>query len=403
MSKFALFAVLVACSNSKPAAPPPAPPVPVQFVVVEKRDVPLFIEAVGSVDGYVNADIRARVKGYLEKQLYKDGGPVKLGQTLFTIEASEYQAAAQSASANLSRAKVLLAKAELDRTRGEGLLKAGMISQQDVDNAISAVADAKAQISAASAQVQSASLNLSYTQIKSPIDGVAGIALVRVGNLVGQDQPTLLTTVSQLDPIRVNFPLSEVDYAKYPSRFAHLDTHDLAWAQQEFKRLDADPAAVGVEIVLADGSTYAHRGALVAANRQIDANSGTTQMQALVSNPEGILRPGEYARVRIRRENEGKDVLVVPEKALVAVQGTYSIAIIGEGNKVSIKPVTLGPATGGFRIVTSGLSGGEKIIVDGIQKVTEGAIVVPTPAPPPGAGSGAGSAAGSGAGSAKAN
>jgi membrane fusion protein (multidrug efflux system) len=386
MSKLQLssLVVVVACTTTKPT-PPPAPPAPVQFVVVEKHDVPLFIEAVGSVDGYVNADIRARVRGYLEKQLYKDGGPVTVGQTLFTIESTEYQAAAQSAGAVLSRAKVLLAKAELDRDRGQGLLKAGMISQQDVDNAISSVADAKAQISAAQAQVQTASLNLSYTQIKSPIDGVAGIALVRVGNLVGQDQPTLLTTVSQLDPIRVNFPLSEVDYAKYPSRFAHLDTHDLAWAKKEFVRLDADPSAVGVEIVLADGSTYAHRGALVAANRQIDASSGTTQMQALVSNPEGILRPGEYARVRIRRENEGQNAVVVPEKALVAVQGTYSVAIIGEGNKVSIKPVTLGPSSAGFRIVLTGLTGGEKVIVDGLQKVTDGAVVDPKPAPPPAA------------------
>jgi RND family efflux transporter MFP subunit len=394
MSKLQLptLVVLAACSTTK-SAPPPAPPAPVQFVVVEKRDVPLFIEEVGSVDGYVNADIRARVRGYLEKQLYKDGGPVTAGQTLFTIESTEYQAAAQSAGATLSRAKVLLAKAELDRDRDQGLLKAGMISQQDVDNAISAVADAKAQISAAQAQVQSASLNLSYTQIKSPIDGVAGIALVRVGNLVGQDQPTLLTTVSQLDPIRVNFPLSEVDYAKYPSRFAHLDTHDLAWAKKEFVRLDADPSAVGIEIVLADGSTYAHRGALVAANRQIDATSGTTQMQALVSNPDGVLRPGEYARVRIRRENEGKDAVVVPEKALVSVQGTYSVAIIGEGNKVQIKPVTLGPATGGFRIVTNGLTGGEKIVVDGLQRITDGAVVDPKPAPPAGAGSGSSSSA----------
>jgi membrane fusion protein (multidrug efflux system) len=385
--------VLGACSQAKPppAAPPPAS---VGFVVVEKRDVALFIEAVGSLDGYVNADIRARVKGYLEKQAYKDGGPVAAGQTLFTIEATEYQAAAKSANAALSRTKVALARTKLDRDRDQGLVKAGMVSQQELDNALAAVADTEAQISAAEAQLQSANLNLSYTTIKSPISGVAGLALVRVGNLVGQDGPTLLTTVSQLDPIRVNFPLSEVDYVRYPERFAHLEGRDLAWAKTELARLDKDPTASGVEIVLADGSVYPHRAAIVSVNRQIDPTSGTTQMQALVANPDGILRPGEFARVRIRRENEGKGVVVVPEKGLVSVQGSYSVAVIGADNKVAFRRIELGSSSQGFRLVTSGLTGGEKIIVDGLQRVTDGAVVDPHPAPPPGAtGTGSGSAA----------
>ncbi len=390
------IALVAACSNeaAKPAGPPPI--AQVQFVVVEKKDVALFIEAVGSLDGYVNADIRARVKGYLEKQNYKDGGPVTANQVLFTVESTEYQAAAKSANAALSRAKVLHDKAKLDLSRNQGLQKAGMISQQEVDNASAAVADAEAQISAAEAQVQAANLNLSYTTIKSPIAGVAGLALVRVGNLVGQDGPTLLTTVSQLDPIRVNFPLSEVDYVKYPERFAHLETHDLAWAKAEFARLDKDPTISGVEVVLADGSVYPHRAALVAANRQIDATSGTTQMQALVPNPDGVLRPGEYARVRIRRENEGKNVVVVPEKALVSVQGTYSVAVIGADNKVQFRRIDIGTSSQGFRLVTTGLSGGEHVIVDGLQRVQDGATVDPHPA-------GAGSGSGSGSGSAKAN
>ncbi len=404
MRTFIMITCLVACSEAKPppAAPPPAS---VGFVVVEKRDVALYIEAVGSLDGYVNADIRARVKGYLEKQGYKDGGPVKLNQVLFSIEPTEYQTAAKAASAMLMRAKVLVAKAKLDRDRDQGLVKAGMLAQQELDNAIAAVADAEAQISSAEAQVQAASLNLSYTTIKSPIDGVAGLALVRVGNLVGQDGPTLLTTVSQLDPVRVNFPLNEVDYVRYPERFAHLEGHDLAWAKQEFVRLDKDPTASGVEIVLADGTVYPHRAAIVSVNRQIDPTSGTTQMQALVPNPDGILRPGEYARVRIRRENEGKNVVVVPEKALVSVQGTYSVATVGADNKVQFRRIDLGTSSQGFRLVTNGLVGGEKVIVDGLQRVTDGATVDPHPAPPPGAPTGAGSGsgappAGSGAGSA---
>lgn len=370
---------LGACDGAKP---PPAPPPPAQvgFVVVEKRDVALYIEAVGTLDGYVNADIRARVRGYLERQHYQDGSQVAAGQVLFSIEPTEYQAAAKSASANLARARVGLAKNKLDRDRDQDLVKAGMASRQDLDNASAAVADAEAQVSAAEAQVQQAGLNLGYTTIRSPIAGVAGLALVRVGNLVGQDGPTLLTTVSQLDPIRVNFPLSEIDYVRYPERFAHLEGRDLAWARQEFTRLDQQPELAGVEIMLADGRLYPHRGAIVAVNRQIDA-TGTTQLQALVPNPDGVLRPGEYARVRIRREDEGKGVVVVPEKALVSVQGSYSVAEIGPDNKVQMRRIELGAGTPGFRVVTRGLSGGEHIVVDGLQRVTDGAIVAPHPAP----------------------
>ena len=197
--------------------------------------------------------------------------------------------------------------------------------------------------------------------------------------------------MSQLDPIRVNFPLPEVEYVKYPERFAHLEGRDLAWAQQEFTKLDAHPEEPGVEIVLADGSVYPHRGAIVAVSRQIDATSGTAQLQALVPNHDDVLRPGEYARVRIRRENEGKNVVVVPEKALLSVQGTYSAAVVGPDNKVKFQKLELGPSAPGVRVVVSGLNGGEKVIVDGLQKVQDGSMVVPHPAEA-GAGSGSGSA-----------
>jgi membrane fusion protein, multidrug efflux system len=408
---FISLLALVACSNENKKAPAgPPPPAPVAVATVAKSDVSLYIEAVGSLDGYVNADIRARVKGYLQSQGYKDGSSVKTGQTLFTIEPTEYQATASSAAAALSRAKVGLARNKTDLTRDQGLLKAGMISQQDVDNATSAVADSEAQVQAAQAQVAEASLNLSYATIKSPIDGVAGLALIRVGNLVGQDGPTLLTTVSQLDPIRVNFPLSEVDYVRYPERFAHLEGRDLAWAKKELARLDAaktggKPDDAGVEIVLADGSVYPHQGVIVAVNRQIDATTGTTQLQALVSNPDGVLRPGEYAKVRIHRADEGQNVVTVPEKALISVQGTYSVAIVGPDNKVKMQRLELGSSTNGQRVVLKGLVGGEKIVVDGLQRVQDGATVAPHPegagsgsgapsAPPPPSGSGSGSGQG---------
>jgi membrane fusion protein, multidrug efflux system len=376
----ALLALAPACAEKK--GPPPAPPPPTVYVSsVVRRDVPLFIEAVGSLDGYVNADIRARVRGFLRSQGYKDGSQVKAGDLLFTIEPTEYAAAVLAAKATLERARVARDRAKIQVERDQGLIKSGMISQQDVDNANTSLADAEGQISAAQAQLQTAELNLSYTQIRSPLAGTAGLALVRVGNLVGQDGPTLLTTVSQIDPIRVNFALSEIDYVRFPERFEHLEARDLAWYTKEVAGLDARGATAsgdpGVEVLLADGTVYSHRGLLVSANRQIDPSTGTIQMQALAPNPDGLLRPGQYARVRIKRRDAGQDALVVPDKALISVQGTYSVAVVGPDNKVQLRRVELGPNARGVQIVDKGLTEGERIVVEGTQKVSDGALVDP--------------------------
>jgi membrane fusion protein (multidrug efflux system) len=241
-------------------------------------------------------------------------------------------------------------------------------------------------------------LNLSYTQVKSPITGVAGVAQVRIGNLVGQDGPTLLATVSQTDPIRVNFPLSEIDYVKYPERFANMSGRDLTWAKAQFAKMDAQTNKTasqkaadqgkpviddgGLELVLSDGSVYPHRGVIVTVNRNIDSSTGTIQMQALVPNPDGLLRPGQYGRIRMRRGTEGEQVIAVPEKALISVQGQYSVAVVGPDNKVALKHVDVASSAGGLRIVTSGVSEGDKIVVEGTQKVTDGAVVDPHPASP---------------------
>jgi membrane fusion protein, multidrug efflux system len=373
-----------AACDTKKAAPPPSPPT-VYVKAVVRRDVPLFIEAIGTLDGFVNADIRARVRGYLLTQTYKDGAAVKAGQTLFTVEPTEYGAAASSAQAALARARVNQSHNHIQLDRDHGLSAAGMVSQQDIDNAAANLADADGQVQAAQAQLQQAQLNLSYTRIQSPIDGVAGIALVRIGNLVGQDGPTLLTTVSQIDPIRVNFPMSEVDYVKHPERFRDLTAHDLAWAKRQFTLLDSGAAAdngdPGVEIVLSDGSTYGHRGIVITTNRQIDPTTGTIQVQALVPNPDGTLRPGQYGRIRMRRQDAGHDVLVVPEKALISVQGTTSVGVVGADDKVQLRRVEVGPSAQGVTIVTSGVAEGERIVVDGVQKITDGAAVVAKPAP----------------------
>ncbi len=380
----ALGLAAAACGEKK-APPGPPPPVMVYVAPVIRRDVPLYVESVGVLDGYDNADIRARVRGFLRSQSYKDGARVKAGDLLFTIEASEYAANVASARAAATRAKVARDRNKIQLDRDQGLLKSGMISQQDLDNATASLADTEAQIASAQAALDSASLNLSYTQLRSPIDGVAGLALVRIGNLVGQDGPTLLTTVSQTDPIRVNFSISEVDYVRHPERFQHPEKRDLAWARKQLASLDSGGTAEGndpgVELVLADGSLFPHRGVIVTTNRQIDASTGTIQVQALVSNADGLLRPGQYARARLRRTEDGHDELVVPERALISVQGAYSVAVVGPDNKVQMHKVELGPAAKGLQIIASGVAPGDRVVVDGTQKVTEGAVVDPRPVP----------------------
>jgi membrane fusion protein (multidrug efflux system) len=390
-SSIALASLLAAASVSagckeEAKGPHGAPPPPTVFyATIVRKDVPLFVESVATLDGYINADIRARVRGYLKTQDYKDGAAVKANQRLFSIEATEYETALSAARAALARAKAAQQRTSTQLQRDRELFQHGAVAQQEIDNASAGSADAEGQVAAAQAQIEQAQLNLSYTQIRSPVDGVAGVASVRVGNLVGQDGPTLLTTVSQIDPIRVTFPLSELDYVKYPKRFKALASRDLKWAKKQFEKLEAGAIAEnddpGVELLLSDGSVYPHRGIVVSASRQIDATTGTIQLQALVQNPDGFLRPGQFGRVRLRRENEGKNTLSVPDKALISVQGTYSVGVVGEGNKVQLRRVEVGPSVNGLRLVSSGIREGERVVVDGVQKISDGAVVNAKPAP----------------------
>jgi membrane fusion protein (multidrug efflux system) len=213
------------------------------------------------------------------------------------------------------------------------------------------------------------------------VAGIAGLAQVRIGNLVGQSEPTLLTTVSDVQPIRVNFPLSEVDYVKAADRLKKLDERDRAWAEAQFaamaRGVELDDS---LELILADGSTYPRRGVIVAVNRQVDPTTGTIQLQALFPNPDAVLRPGQFGRVRMRRADEGRGALVVPEAALIQVQGQYSLAVVGPDARVKVKRVEVGPSAAPLRIIESGVQSGERVVVDGVQKATDGALVTAEPA-----------------------
>ena len=381
---FALSLTSVGCAEQKKAPPPPPPTVLV--ATISHRDLPLSIEAVASIDGYVNAEIRARVRGFLKSQEYKDGAAVKKGDLLFTIDPSEWSAALSSAKGTLARAVAAQQNAKVSFDRAQALVGRGVVSKQEMDNATASQADTAGQVEGARAAVQQAELNLGYTRITAPNDGVAGVATVRVGNLVGQDGPTLLTTVSQIDPVRVNFPISEIDYVKHPERYAHLDERDLAWSKKQFA-LANDPKSEinthGVDLVLADGRTYPRKCIIVSVSRSVDATTGTIGLQALCPNPNSELRPGQYGRVLIKREGEGNNIIAVPEKALINVQGSYSVGIVGPDNKVALRKVELGPSLDGLRIVTKGVNEGDKVVVEGTQKIQDGIAVNPQPAPPP--------------------
>jgi membrane fusion protein, multidrug efflux system len=375
------FAILVAgCAESKASTSAPPPPAVVVAPVVQ-RDVPLYIEALGSLDGYVDADIRARVRGILAGQRYQDGATVKPGQLLFSIDRAEFRIAVDSARATLARAKTALEHNKAVLARRTNLGAAKVVSQQEVEDAEAAARDSEDQVRAAKAQLGQAELNLSYTEIRSPVGGLAGLAQVRTGNLVGQDGPTLLTTVSQVNPMRVSFSMSEGDYLKSPERHKRLDGRDLAWAQKQFaamKRGKAERTIDGaLDLILSDGTVYPYQGLVVAVNRQVDATTGTIQLQALFPNPDNLLRPGQYGRVRMRRADAGANAVLVPEKALLQVQGSYSLAVVGPGNKVTLRRVDVGPVAGTLRIIASGVSPGEQVVAEGVQKVSEGMTVTP--------------------------
>jgi len=352
--------------------PPPLPPPTVLVAPAVQQDLSLTAEFVGTIDGYVNAEIRARVKGFLKTQDYQDGAFVKKGQLLFTIDPSEYQAAVAKAKGALGRAQAGYGQAKVTADRYRPLAAKQAVSQQDLDDAVAAQRAAAATVDSAKAALDEAQLNLGYCRIYSPVDGVAGTAQVRVGNLVGQSDPTLLTTVSQLDPMRVTFPISEAQYMRVAARAAALERLD---------PLDAGADRQTLDLLLADGSIYPHKGWFVSVGREVEKGTGTIQVQTVFPNPERILRPGQYGRVRVPRPTDGKPSVVVPESAVKELQGSYTVSVVAPDDTVQIRPVEVGPRVSKLWAITKGVNAGDRVITEGAQKVAEGQKVVAKPDP----------------------
>jgi len=353
--------------KAKPHAVSPAPPT-VEVATVTQADVPIYHEWIGVLDGFVNAHIRAQVSGYLQSQNYKEGDPIKKGDLLFEIDPRPFKAALDRAKAQLAQAEARLGKTELDVKRYGPLVKDKAISQEEYDDAVQANLEARATVVAAKAQVEQAELNLGFTRIISPIDGVASIASGQIGDLVGPSSGEL-TTVSTVDPIKVYYNVTEQAYINFTKLFVT--------ESNRYERL----RQLEIELVLADGAVYPFKGRIYAADRQVSLTTGALRIAALFPNANYALRPGQFGRVRVQF-NLANGALLVPQKAVSELQGSYQVALVDAQNKVHVQPVRVGERIGTKWIIEEGLHPGERVIVEGIQKVREGTIVNATNAPP---------------------
>jgi len=349
---FGLLPLLIACGkgNAEKASPPP-PRVVVAAVV--QHDQPVYHEWIGTTQGDVNADIRPKVEGYLLRRAYQEGSYVHQGQLLFEIDPRQTRAQLQQAQANLEQARAGLAKAERDVQRFEPLAAEKALSQQELDNAHSAKSAALATVGALQAAVDQAKLNLAWTRVTSPISGIAGLAQGQVGDLVSPQ--TVLTTVSTVDPIRIVYQVSEQEYLQFQS----------------------DPAMrnADLDLVLADGSVFPHKGHIALSGRDVDVKTGTITTIGLFPNPGNVLRPGQFAKVRAVT-NIRRAAILVPQRAVNEMQGMQQVGVVGPDDKVSIRAVKTGERVGSNWVIDSGLQPGDRVIVEGFARVKSGVKVV---------------------------
>ncbi len=384
-AKIAFFAPLRLCVRSflfvlltflawgcrKPQGPEMrGPPPEVEVTRVIQRDVPIYKTWIGNLDGSVNTQVRARVTGYLVSQNYKEGAQVKEGDLLFQIDPRPLQAALDQARGDLARAEATERLASANLKRANELFAGKVISAQERDTSATNYNTAKADLKAQQAAVETAQLNLEFARIISPVDGIAGIATAQIGDLVGPNsaQTGPLTTVSTIDPIKAYVTITEQDYIEFARRLARgkeQRDHDLE-----------------LEMILADGSIYPHKGTFYFADRQVDVTTGAMRVAALFKNPDALLRPGLFCRVRARLTVQ-EGALLVPEHAIAELQGNYQVAVVGQDRKTNLRSVTLGEREPPWQVVQTGLHAGETVVVEGLQKVREGTEVEPKPWPIP--------------------
>lgn len=356
------LAIFVFCAAGCKKKPAPPPPPEVQVITLAATNVPIFEDWIGTLDGDVNAQIRAQVTGYLLSQNYKEGSLVKKGDLMFQIDPRPFQAVLDQGKAKLAQDQAQQGKAQLDVDRYTPLAKEQAISQEQLDDAVQANLAAIAQVKADDATIESAQLNLGFTRIISPIEGIAGVATAQVGDLVGQSG-NALTTVSSLDPIRVYFQVGEQSYRNFWVR--HADPLDTA-------------KGLSLELVFGDNTVYSRKGKFFFANRQVDPQTGTLQIAGLFPNPDLVLRPGQYGRVRAETYTR-TNVIMLPQRAVAELQGGYQVVTVDEQNKSHLQPVQVGEQVGSNWIVNSGLKPGDRVIVEGTQKAREGTVVNPVP------------------------
>jgi len=361
-----ILGALVACKE-----PPPPPPPPPEVVVqpVDVRNTPVQAEFTGEIRGGEDVEVRARVAGYLQSQNYDEGTVVRKGQLLFVIDPKPFEATVARARADMAQAQALHNRAEIQVNRLRPLVADNAVSQQDLDNAVASEEASRASMAAAQAQLTSAELDLSYTRVTSPITGLAGNRQVDVGSYVGSPEPTVLTVVSALDPVRFDFTISEAEYLAYAR----------ATGTRAGQRRGSGPE---LELVLADGSVYPHKGRVTVVGRGVDTQTGTLPLQATFPNPRGLLRPGQFGRVQLPVTTQ-KNAIVIPQRAVQELQGTYNVFVVGTDSVAQIRAIKTGNRVGSDWVVTDGLEPADRIVVEGIQKVRDGTKVRPTAAKAP--------------------
>ncbi len=364
-----IFLLLVAACGSKEQAGTPQglPPPTVVVTPVTPRTVPIYGEYVARTEARQSVEIRARVEGFLEKVLFQEGSQVKAGQLLFVIDQRPYKTALQEARGTMAQAQASLGKAQKDVARLHPLVAEDAAPQVDLDNAESAVQHSRASIERAQAAIARAELDLKFTEIRSPITGIIGKEEVTVGNLVSRDQ-TVLTTVSAWDPMRVVFSLSEADYLLRAQEF------------HEGNPFPPEKDAAPFELIIADNSVYPFRGRLSFVDRALNLTTGSLNVYVSFPNPDRLLRPGLFGRIRVMLE-ERPDTLVVPQRAVQVMQGITSVLVVGKDDKVALHTVTLGERYQDFFIVTEGLKAGDRVVVEGLQRAIPGQQVAPTVQP----------------------